>query len=85
MRLHLDMCALHRAAADGAVFMLLQGLDFEARAGLMRPTCAERDAEVLRQRTWATQTDTKLSGFQEQLLTTGDRAAKTAGAPSTVS
>ncbi len=57
----------------------LQGLDFEARGGLMRPTSAERDAEVSRQRVWAAQTDTKMSGFQEQLLTTGDRAAKTAG------
>ena len=51
----------------------------------MRPTCAERDAEFTRQRTWAAQTDTKLSGFHEQLLTTGDRAAKTAGAASTSS
>ena len=58
---------------------LLQGLDFEARGGLMRPTSAEREAEISRQRTWAAQTDTKLTGFQEQLLTTGDRAAKTAG------
>ena len=57
-----------------------QGLDFEARGGLMRPTSAERDAELARQRTWAAQTDTKVSGFQEQLLTTGDRAVKTAGA-----
>jgi len=60
-----------------------QGLDFEARGGLMRPTSAERDAELARQRTWAAQTDTKVSGFQEQLLTTGDRAVKTAGAPAT--
>ena len=49
----------------------------------MRPTSAERDAELSRQRTWAAQTDTKLSGFHEQLLTTSDRAAKTAGAPPT--
>ena len=41
---------------------------------------SERYAELARQRNWAAQTDTKLASFQDQLLVTGDKAARTAGA-----
>ena len=39
-----------------------------------------REAEISRQYSWASQTDTVSASFQGQLFATGDKAAKTAGA-----
>ena len=44
-----------------------------------RPLESERDAEIAKQYSWATQSDMKMSSFQEQLIAKGDKAAKTAG------
>ena len=59
---------------------IVQGLDVNARGHILhRPLDSDREAEISRQYSWATQTDTKLASFHGQLYATGDRAAKTAG------
>ena len=59
----------------------MQGLKTNAVGGLAVPGAwLGRDDEILRQRQWAQQNDTRLAGFAEQLNITGDTVAKTAGA-----
>lgn len=57
-----------------------QGLKTDAVGGLAVPGAwLGRDDEILRQRQWAQQNDTRLASFAEQLNITGDNVAKTAG------